>query len=264
MDILLTNDDGIDAPGLWAVAKALQKAGRVTIVAPREEQSGVGSCITLRHPIKMAKVNSQLRGVDAYSAEGTPADCIIIAARFLFPNKVDLVISGVNRGPNLGHDIFVSGTVGAAIQGHLHGISSLAISVNGYEDLSFEAAAKIAALLAEKVKEGVLPRGTLLNVNLPNLPLERIGGIEITKLSKQGYSDTVQQVEETHYQIMRDTGSGNEHPGSDIWALQQNKISITPLSFELADCHKNPLTQDLQRLAPILYQGLCTYHRRPG
>jgi 5'-nucleotidase len=208
----------------------------------------------------MAKVNSQLSGVDAYSAEGTPADCIIIAARFLFPNKVDLVISGVNRGPNLGHDIFVSGTVGAAIQGHLHGISSLAISVNGYEDLSFEAAASMAALLAEKVKEGILPSGTLLNVNSPNLPLERISGIEITKLSRQGYSDTVQQVQENHYRIMRDTGSGNEHPGSDIWALRQDKISITPLSFELDDSDNNPLSQDLQRLAPILYEGLCTHH----
>jgi 5'-nucleotidase len=260
MEILVCNDDGIGAPGLWAAASALQKVGRVTIIAPREEQSGVGSCITLRHPVRVAKVNSQLRGVDAYSAEGTPADCIIIAVRFLFPDKVDLVISGVNRGPNLGYDIFVSGTVGAAMQGYLHGISSLAISVNGYEDLSFEAAAKIAALLAEKVKEGVLPRGTLLNVNLPNLPLERIGGIEITKLSKQGYSDAVQQVEETHYRIMRDTGSGNQHPGSDIWALRQNKISITPLSFDLDDSYNNPLSQDLQRLAPILYQGLCTHH----
>lgn len=260
MEILLTNDDGIDAPGIWAVARALQKAGRVTIVAPREEQSGVGSCITLRHPIKITKVNSPLRGVDAYSAEGTPADCIIIAVRFLFPDKVDLVISGINRGPNLGYDIFVSGTVGAAMQGYLHGISSLAISVNGYEDLSFEAAARIAALLAEKAQEGILPRGTLLNVNLPNLPLEKIGGIEITKLSKQGYSDTVQQVQEAHYRITRDTGSGSEHPGSDIWALRQDKISITPLSFDLDNSYNNPLSQHLQRLAPVLYQGLCTSH----
>ncbi|TET42542.1 MAG: 5'/3'-nucleotidase SurE, partial [Dehalococcoidia bacterium] len=188
------------------------------------------------------------------------ADCIIIAVRFLFPNKMDLVISGINRGPNLGYDIFVSGTVGAAMQGYLHGISSLAISVNGYEDLSFEAAARIAALLAEKAQEGILPRGTLLNVNLPNLPLEKIGGIEITKLSKQGYSDTVQQDQEAHYRITRDTGSASEHPGSDIWALRQNRISITPLSFDLDNSYNNPLSQDLQRLAPILYQGLRTYH----
>ena len=260
MEILLTNDDGIDAPGIWAAAEALQKVGRVTIVAPREEQSGVGSCITLRDPIKVAKVNSQLRGVDAYSADGTPADCIIIAVRFLFPNKMDLVMSGVNRGPNLGYDIFVSGTVGAAIQGYLHGISSLAVSVNGYEDLSFEAAAKITALLAEKAKEGVLPSAMLLNVNLPNLPLEKIAGIEITKLSKQGYSDTVQQVQEEHYRIMRASESGNEHDGSDIWALRRNRISITPLSFDLDNSCNNPLHFDLQRLAPILYQGLCTIH----
>jgi 5'-nucleotidase len=264
MEILLTNDDGIDAPGLWAVARAVQKAGKVIIVAPREEQSGVGSCITLRHPIEVTRVSSQLRGVDAYSADGTPADCIIIAVRFLFPHKLDLVISGANRGPNLGYDVFVSGTVAAAIQAYLQGISSLAISVNGYEDLRFEAAARIAALLAEKVKEGILPRGTLLNVNLPNLPLERIAGIEITRLSKQGYSDTVQQIQETHYQIVRNTESGDDHPGSDMWAVRHNKISITPLSFGLDRSLSNPLSSDLERLAPILFQGLSAYHRKPG
>lgn len=260
MEILLTNDDGIEAPGIWAAAKALEKVGRVTILAPREEQSGVGSGITLRHPIEVAKVNSELRGVDAYSAEGTPADCVIIAVRFLFPHKVDFVISGINRGPNMGHDIFVSGTVGAAMQGCLHGIPSLAVSVNGYEDLGFEAAAKITALLAEKAGEGRLPSGMLLNVNLPNLPLEEIAGIEITKLSKQGYSDTVQQVQKARYRITRATESGNEQHGSDIWALRRNRISITPLSFDLDNSCDNPLRYDLQRLAPILYQGLCTYH----
>ena len=260
MEILLTNDDGIDAPGLWAVAGAVQKAGKVTIVAPREEQSGVGSCITLRHPIEVAKVSSQLRGVDAYSTDGTPADCIIIAVRFLFPHRVDLVISGANRGPNLGYDVFVSGTVAAAIQGYLHGIPSLAISVNSYEDLRFEAAARMAALLAEKVKEGILPRETLLNVNLPNLPLDGIGGIEITNLSKQGYSDTVQQIQDTYYRIVRNTESASENPGSDIWALRQNKISITALSCGLDGSHGNPSSPDLKRLAPILYQALCAYH----
>jgi len=259
MEILLTNDDGVDAPGLWAVAGEVRKAGKVTIIAPREEKSGVGSCITLRHPIEVTRVSSHLTGVDAYSTDGTPADCIILALRFLFRHKVDLVISGANRGPNLGYDVFVSGTVAAAMQGCLHGISSLAISVNGYEDVSFEAAAKIAALLTQKVKEGILPRETLLNVNLPNVPLDRIGGIEITRLSKQGYSDTVQQIQETRYQIVRNTESDTEYPGSDIWALRHNKISITPLSCDLDGLHRNPSTSDLERLAPILYQGLLAY-----
>lgn len=256
MKILVTNDDGIDAPGLWAVVKELQKVGQVAVVAPQQEQSGVGTSVSLRKPIKVSKVEPQLTGVETYSVEGTPADCVIIAVNSLLPEEINLVVSGINRGPNIGNDIFISGTVGAALQGYLHGISSLAISVNAYESLHFETAARLAGLLAYKVKEGLLPQETLLNVNLPNLPLEETAGVEITTLSKHSYTGTVQEVQRGHYQIMRATKPSNIDSHSDIGALQQNRISITPLSFNLDNSSNNALNHSLQRLASLLYQGL--------
>ena len=256
MKVLVTNDDGIDAPGLWAVVKELQEVGQVAVVAPQQEQSGVGTSVSLRQPIKVSKVKSQLTGVETYSVEGTPVDCVIIAVNSLFPGEINLVISGSNRGPNIGNDIFISGTVGAALQGYLQGISSLAISVYAYESLHFEVAAKLAALLASKVKEGLLSREILLNVNLPNLPLEETTGIEITTLSKQSYTGIVQEVQAGHYQIMRATKLSNIDSHSDIEALQRSRISITPLSFNLDNSPNNSLDHSLRRLVPLLYQGL--------
>ena len=234
MKILVTNDDGIDAPGLRAVARELQKVGKVIIVAPQQEQSGVGTSISLRQPIKLKRLEPWWEGIEVYSVEGTPSDSVIIATQSLFPGEIDLVVSGINRGPNIGHDVFVSGTVGAALQGYLHGIPSMAISINAYADLNFDVAAKLASLLAVKSKEGILPQDILLNIDLPNLPLNEIAGIEITRLSKQSYCDRVERKlnsEEEHYRIMRNNKKDLHYrnPGDDLWALQQNRISITPL-----------------------------------
>jgi 5'-nucleotidase len=256
MKILATNDDGIYAPGLWAIAKELQKVVELIVVAPYEEQSGVGTSLSLRQDIKVNKVKPQLEGIEAYSVEGTPVDCVTLAIRLL---DIGMTISGINRGPNVGNDVFVSGTVGAALQAYLHGIPSLAISVNGYENLHFEVAAKLAALLATKVKQNVLPRELLLNVNLPNLPQEEIEGIEITTLSKQGYSDAVQQIQDGQYRITRAAELSDEHRGSDAWTLRGNRISITPLLFGRDGSSSNSLNHSLQALAPLIYQELCNY-----
>jgi 5'-nucleotidase len=167
-----------------------------------------------------------------------------------------MVVSGINRGPNIGHDILISGTVGAALQGYLHGIPSLAISLNAYESLRFELAAKLTTLLVTKIQRGILPHEVLLNVNAPNLPRGKIEGIEITMLSKQSYSDIVQQVQAGYYRIMRATELSNEHPHSDLWALQRNKISITPLLFDFHRSSNDSLNHSLHELAPLLYQGL--------
>jgi len=263
MRILVTNDDGIDASGLWVAVKELQKVGEVKVVAPQWEQSGGGASITLRQPIKVNKVESRLRGVEAYSTEGTPSDCVIIGIKSLFPEGVDILVSGINRGANIGHDVFVSGTVGAALQGYLRGIPSLAISVNAYENLDFEAAAKLTALLVAKIKGETLLKEILLNVNLPNLPPEKILGIEVTELSKQSYCDTVeksQNSKENYYRIKRnskDTYHANH--GSDIWALQLNRISITPLLNSSTD---NSLHACLQGLSPPHLDELCCYVRK--
>ena len=196
MKVLVTNDDGIDAPGLWAAVRELHQVAEVAVVAPKQEQSGRGASITLAHSIKVNEVESELNGLEAYTTEGTPADCVIVGIKSLFPGKIDLVVSGINRGPNIGHDIFVSGTVGAAVQGYLRGIPSLAVSLDAYEDLNFDSAARLVALLAAEIKNGELPQEIFLNINLPNLPREEILGIEITKLSRQSYCDVVEKVDD--------------------------------------------------------------------
>lgn len=256
MKILVTNDDGIYAPGLWVVGKELQSVGRVIVVAPQQEQSGVGTSISLRQPIRVTKIKPQLEGVEAYSVEGTPGDSVILAIQSLFPGEVNLVVSGINKGPNIGRDVFVSGTVGAAFQGYLHGIPSLAISVNAYEGLNFAVGARLAGLLGAKIKDGILPHEILLNVNLPNLALSEIRGVEITTLSEQSYCDTVerdQKSEEGYYRIMRSKNSFHSDVGSDTWALQLNRISITPLPDSPVP---NFLQRRLQTLAPAIYGEL--------
>jgi 5'-nucleotidase len=259
MKTLVTNDDGVNAAGLWVVVEELQKVGPVAVVAPQREQSGMGTSISLRQSISVNRVEPQLEGVETYSVEGTPSDGVIIAIKALFPGEIDLVVSGINRGPNIGHDVFVSGTVGAAFQGYLHGISSLAVSVNAYEALDFAVGARLAALLAAKIRDGILPKGNLLNVNLPNLALSEIGGVEITTLTKQNYCDTVERElssEADSYRIRRSQDSFHGNVGSDAGALQLNRISITPLPDGRVP---TSLRRRLQALAPAIYSELQSY-----
>ena len=226
------------------------------MIAPQREQSGVGTAITLRQPIGVSKVATELNRVEAYAVAGTPADCVILGVRSLFPEEIDIVISGINMGPNIGHDNFVSGTVGAAIQGYLHGIPSLAVSLNAYEDLNFDAAARLVSLLADRIKNGDLPKEILLSVNLPNLPLNEIQGIEVTSLSNQSYCNAVEEncgCGETYYRIMRNKDTFLARQGTDIWALQLNRASITPL---LNKSSVGSLKAHLQELLPAIYDDL--------
>jgi len=261
MKILVTNDDGIDAPGLQAVVKELRKLGPVAVVAPLQEQSGVGTSISLRQHIKVKKLEPWGEDIEVYSVEGTPSDSVIIATQSLFPGEINLVVSGINRGPNIGRDIFVSGTVGAALQGYLHGIPSMAISINAYENFNFDVAAKLAFLLAAKLKNRVLPQKILLNINLPNLPPGEIAGIEITRLSQQSYCDRVERKLDSkgeHYRIMRNNKKDLHHRNlsDDILALEQNRISITPLPDSPID---NSIQHRLKDLAPAIYSELHNY-----
>jgi len=252
LKILVCNDDGIEADGLWALAEELQKVGQVVVMAPHKEQSGVGTAISLKRAIRVNKVKSRLAGVEAYSVEGTPADSVIIALRSMFAGEIDLVISGINRGSNMGHDVVVSGTLGAAVQGYLHDIPSMAISLNGYDgELHFEPSARMAALLATMIRDGMLSERLLLNVNLPNLPLSELKGIEITSQSQQSYCDAVEHDKNNDgcYLIKRLPDLGTGLQGYDLWALQQDKISITPL---LDGSTTNLLQDQLQELAPSL------------
>ena len=241
MNVLITNDDGIAAPGLWALAGELIDFARVLVVAPDREQSGVGTSLTLHQPLRVRSVKPAVAGVEAYSVEGTPADSVIIGARMLWDDRVDLVISGINEGPNLGKDVLVSGTVGAAFQAHNCGLPAIALSVFGIGNMHFEVAAKIGAILTRQVNRGSLPRTLLLNVNLPNMPLDRIAGIDITKLGGSGFTEgfKVDRVKGS-YDTRRDycwivpgVSKLKEEPGTDIWAIMRKRISITPIHNNL-------------------------------
>jgi len=241
MNVLVVNDDGIAAPGLWALTKELRQIANVFVVAPDREQTGVGTSITLHQPVRVKRVEPQVEGVEAYSVEGTPADSVIVGTRMLWEGKVELVVSGINEGPNLGRDILVSGTVGAALQAHNCHLPALAISVAAIESMNFEVAARIAALLARQISIGKLPQSTLLNVNVPNIALAQIEGIDITRLGDSGFTQgfEVKKVAHTYDTrrlycwIIPNATDLKEGRGTDIWALNRNRVSITPLHNRL-------------------------------
>lgn len=258
MKILATNDDGIYADGLWALVRALKGVGQVVVVAPDREKSGIGTAVTLHRSIRVHKVLPLVEGIETYAVEGTPSDCIILALGSLAREGVELVVSGINMGANLGDDVFVSGTVGAAFQGYFRGLPALAVSVAVSSlEMCYDVAALLATRLAEKLIAGVISRDTLLNVNLPNLPLEMITGVEITRVAQQRHLNLVEERQEgrgrKHHWIMRGRSEGPLKEGTDIWAILQDRVSITPLHDDLTSHGRlNPL----QSLRSTLLQDL--------
>ena len=236
MRILATNDDGINSPGLWAVVEATRDIADVVVVAPDREQSGVGTAITLSQPVRAAEVVSHTNGVRAYAVEGTPADSAILALESLVEQPVDLVVSGINQGANMGNDVFISGTMGAALQGFFRGIPSIAISVASLKDVHFEAAARTVRLLAKAVKNGTLAPPMLLNINLPNLPVEKIKGVSLTHLGRRTYMDVIKEGDDgrrKYYWITREKPGWVLEKGLDIWVIRRRRISITPIHTDL-------------------------------
>ena len=232
MKILVTNDDGIFAQGLWILVKELKNIAQIVVVAPDREQSATGTAITLHQQLRAQRVRPLVSEVEAYSVDGTPADSVILALGKLVKNKIDLVISGINQGPNLGDDVLISGTVGAALQGYLRGFSTLAISVAAIDSLHLDNAAKLATLLAKKINSSALPANILLNVNLPNLPLAEIRGIKITQLASGSDTDTVEEGHDgtgKYYWLVRQRINKDWDETTDIWAIEHGNISITLL-----------------------------------
>jgi len=254
LKILVTNDDGIHSPGLWAAVEALKEAGQIFVVAPDREQSGVGASLTLHAPIRAREVPpavyGNINGVKAYSVEGTPGDsCVLALDKLVGP--VDLLVSGINQGSNLGEDILISGTVGAALQGYIRGYPSIAISVAAIKDARFEVATAFLELLSRSLAEGAEPPSSLLNVNLPNEPPERIQGVEITRLGRRSYSESVKEGNDgrrEYYWVSRSKAVDKEQPeGTDIWALRHNRISITPIHAGLTDLQRMHQVEDMFR-----------------
>ena len=255
MKILVSNDDGVYADGLWALVKELREMAAVTVVAPDRDQSGAGTSVTLRHPLRMTEIKAPLDGVAAYSVEGTPADSVIMALKLVLKDGVDLIVSGINEGPNLGDDVYISGTVGAALQGFFYGIPAIALSIGAFGSLHFDIGARLAKLMVKEIVDKGLPRRMLLNVNLPDLPQENLEGIEITRLGERKYADRIEPGHDgkrQYHWIMRGKSEWQSTSGTDIWALEQNRISVTPL-FGNSDGSSREL---LKSLAPELFQKL--------
>ncbi len=244
MEILVTNDDGIDSPGLWALAEAMSRIGPTMVVAPDKEQSGVGTSVSIvrNGNLTVEEVTSRVAGVTAYAIGGTPTDCVIVAMRQLSQGKrFDVLVSGINPGANVGRDVHFSGTVSATLQGHFRNMASVAVSlVLRYrgEEPDYEVAALAAEHVVRQIAAGHLPVGPILNVNVPNVPIEEIRGVVTTRTAKVGYTRLarVSSTEGASFAMERRPGDESQHPeGTDIWAVNANMVSITPFTLDPTD-----------------------------
>lgn len=238
LNILVSNDDGIDAPGLFVLVQELKKIGDVVVVAPDKQQSAVGHAITMNFPLRAKEVRKN--GIFfGYAVEGTPADCVKLAVRALLKAKPDLVVSGVNHGANTAISIIYSGTVSAATEGTILGIPSIAVSLTTYGPPNFKYAAKFARKLAQLVIKKGLPEGTLLNVNVPPLPEPEIKGVVVTRQGKAVWNDTFDvrrdPANKEYYWLTGALENRDEGLEFDQSAILNNYVSVTPIHYDLTD-----------------------------
>ena len=236
MRILVTNDDGISSVGIAQLSQALQELGEVTVVAPKTEQSAVSRSITFRTPLRVESSESPVE--KSYSVTGTPADCIFLALHHLLDDAPDLIVSGINTGPNIGDDILYSGTVAGALEGALAGIPSIAVSAGTHSGQRYDTAAR---WLVDFLKNDPLnlPSKTCLNVNVPSLDLQELKGWRMTKQGHNHYGQAVLKRKDPsgrdYYWLGGDIPKGLPEEGSDVEALMAGYVSVTPLGMDLTN-----------------------------
>ncbi len=232
MRILISNDDGYFAPGLACLAEHLSKIAEIVVVAPERDRSGASNSLTLDRPLKLRRAASGF-----YYVNGTPTDCVHLAVTGMLDYQPDMVISGINAGANMGDDTIYSGTVAAATEGYLLGIPAIAVSLVGRDLVHFETAAKVAVDLVQRFagKTGAQP--WLLNVNVPDVPYEQLQGIEVTRLGKRHKAEPVIRAEspsgETVYWVGAAGKAQDAGEGTDFYALNASRASLTPLQIDL-------------------------------
>ncbi len=238
MKILLTNDDGIFAEGLWALFSVFKKRYDIVVVAPDRERSAVGHAITLDRPLRQRSVNVNGWG-DGFAVSGTPADCVKLALSELSGTRPDLVISGINSGANVGININYSGTVAAAKEAALAGIPAIAASITGSSASHYEDAAVFVSHLAERVLENEMPFGTFLNVNIPDLPADKVRGIRVSRQSMQRFAEKFDRRFDprnmAYYWYGGDQQIFEDMPDIDGNALSDACISVTPITCDATD-----------------------------
>ena len=229
--ILVTNDDGIASPGVHALATALRVLGDVWVVAPDRERTAVGHAVTLHKPLRITNIDRRV-----FMVNGTPVDCVNLALAKVLPGQPALIVSGINRGVNLGDDVMYSGTVSAALEGTILGIPSMAVSQEGLNSFRFEVGARYAARVADQVLRHGLPPETILNVNIPDVPARSIKGVRVTCLSRRRFDNPiVEKVDprgRKYYWIAGTRKSWSRRKDADHEALEQHMVSVTPIHLD--------------------------------
>lgn len=233
--ILLSNDDGAHAQGLLHLKRAMKTIGEVIVVAPDRPRSSCSHAITLHKPLRVFEWQD-VDGDIVYACNGMPADCVILGVRVLCPRKPDLVVGGINDGPNLGDDIVYSGTVAVAREAALEGCTAFAISVAGFENIKYEGASFVAQWLAKRLLQTKLPHGVFLNVNVPNLPLDKIKGFKITRRGFKHYVGQPEKRIDPQGKVYFWRGSERPVsellPGTDVGEVANGFVSVTPLHVD--------------------------------
>jgi 5'-nucleotidase len=232
MRILVSNDDGYQSPGLRILAEALESVGDVTVVAPDRDRSGASNSLTLTLPIRAEQLET---GV--FRVEGTPTDCVHLAITGLLDQEPDLVVAGINHGPNLGDDVIYSGTVAAATEGRFLGLPAMAVSIDAFEPRHLETAARVAARLVGNLHNGGLGPNLILNVNVPDRPFDELRGFAATRLGHRHKAEPVTPAKDPRGRTVYWVGpAGPEQdagPGTDFHALRNGYVSVTPLQVDL-------------------------------
>ena len=232
MKILLSNDDGYQSPGIRCLADALSALGQVTVVAPDRDRSGASNSLTLDNPIRATAMGDGLIRVD-----GTPTDCVHLAITGLLEDEPDMVVSGINAGANLGDDVLYSGTVAAAMEGRFLGLPAIAISLVTSAPAHLETAARVARELIGRLQHDPLPADTILNVNVPDLPWEQLGGMHATRLGHRHKSEPVTRATDPRgrpiYWVGPPGGEQDAGEGTDFFAIRHGFVSVTPIHVDL-------------------------------
>jgi 5'-nucleotidase len=250
LNILISNDDGIYSKGIYELAKKMQAFGRVTVVAPDKEQSATSHAITMHQPLRCKKIKLFDLDIDAWWVSGTPADCIKLGIETLLPDRPQLVLSGINNGENLGTDIIYSGTVSAAIEGHIFNIPSMAVSYDSHGETDFALAAEVAARVIGQVLNKKDEVHSLLNINIPNIKtINDVKGIKITKLGVKKYRNNFEERKDprgnSYYWLAGELVEDELGEDTDIYAVRNGYVSITPLRVDFTGY------DDLERLRAL-------------
>jgi 5'-nucleotidase len=247
MYVLVTNDDGIDAHPLFPLKKALDQVAETIVFAPDHNWSAAGHPKTMHKPLRADPVTLP-DGSRGFSSSGAPSDCVALAFRGVIEREPEFVVSGINLGPNLGYDIFYSGTVAAAVEGVINGMPAIALSSDSFEPVDYTGPASFAAQLVKRVTQRGLPADMFLNVNFPGVPWEEVKGVIITRLGRRVYRDELVHRTDprgrSYYWIGGRPPGGVLDRGTDIWAIANGYVSITPVYLDMTAYH---FREDLRR-----------------